>query len=103
MWSGARVTLHQLRPLRSLPLVRAQQDWDDTFDRLFDYRNAVGIVALNLVGAHVREHRHDVVQDRLWSQTGQSAQQQKGILSCPWVRRVWRTRSLVSQRSEGCR
>jgi hypothetical protein len=47
---------------------------------LLDDAEAIIIVAVEYVGTHKSEHGHDVVQNRLWSNTSKTGNQQQRLM-----------------------
>jgi len=47
---------------------------------LLDDAEAIIIVAVEYVGTHESEHRHDIVQNRLWSNTGETPDEQQRLM-----------------------
>ena len=40
---------------------------------------------MKYVGTHEREHRHDVVQDRLWGNMGEAGNKQQSLMEGLWA------------------
>ena len=56
---------------------------------LLDDTEAIIIIAMEYIGAHEREHRHDVVQNRLRSNNGEASDEQERLVEGLWTLGCW--------------
>ena len=46
---------------------------------------AVFVIAVQNTGSHEREDRHDISEDRLWGQVGETRDEKEGLVESLWI------------------